>query len=99
MNYCRLLLILFLFSCSPKNKIENNSAEKENKTSLQKEFIDNCQQCLKTKFADQEPDTTFTFSNGKKLNICGSVESVEGKRIFSEFILYECGQDSIVNFW
>jgi hypothetical protein len=47
----------------------------------------------------QRPDTSFTFSNGQKIILCGSKEIYNTQRYFSEFILQDCGQDSIVGFW
>jgi hypothetical protein len=47
----------------------------------------------------QRPDTTFSFSNGNEIILCGFKEVDNNQSYFSEFILQVCGQDSIVDFW
>ncbi|GAB3194312.1 hypothetical protein ABID22_000261 [Pontibacter aydingkolensis] len=59
-----------------------------------------CEQCAASEFGvKQEPDTAFTFSNGKRLLICGYYELQDGKKVFSEFVLSQCGDRDIVDFW
>ncbi len=45
-----------------------------------------------------KPDTTFTFSDGHYISICGSVENRGNETYISEFLLWVCGQDSVIAF-
>lgn len=48
-----------------------------------------------------KPDTSFHFNNGSEIVLCGYKETatVKGKKIFTEFILAVCRQDTIIDFW
>lgn len=52
----------------------------------------------KTTLAGTKPDTTFNFSNGKSIDLCGYVNPGTPKT-YSEFVLTVCGQDTIIDFW
>lgn len=94
-----LLLFLVIAGCASKHQIEvGHKAEKE--------IIGNtgapngeCNKCAASELAESEPDTAFNFTNGSKLLICGYSEPSEGRKIYSEFVLSECGYDSIIDFW
>ncbi len=58
-----------------------------------------CDKCSASDYAESEPDTAFIFSNGSELLLCGYSELKDGRKIYSEFVLSECGKDSIVDFW
>lgn len=45
------------------------------------------------------PKEVFTFSTGQKILLCGYKNEDTGKPTYSEFILQECGQDTVVDFW
>lgn len=55
--------------------------------------------CPKTQFAGTKADTTFQFSNGKTIVLCGYKNPDSKPTTFSEFILSVCGQDTIIDFW
>lgn len=55
--------------------------------------------CPKTQFAGTKADTTFQFSNGKTIVLCGYKNPGIKPATFSEFILSVCGQDTIIDFW
>jgi hypothetical protein len=44
-------------------------------------------------------DRTFQFKNGKKIGLCGFIDTVGKQIIYSEFTVYECGQKNIVKEW
>lgn len=88
-----------MIGCSSENKAEKEKLTlPEQKTELA-QLINACQRCASSDFTDQQADTSFIFSNGKKVLLCGDVEKQDGKTVYSEFVLYECGRDSIWNFW
>ena len=47
----------------------------------------------------QEPDSSFYFSNGQNIILCGFKNSGSLPSTFSEFTLSICGQDTIIDFW
>ena len=55
--------------------------------------------CPKTQYAGIKADTTFHFSNGKTIVLCGYKIPDSNPTTFSEFILSVCGQDTIIDFW
>lgn len=55
--------------------------------------------CPKTQYAGTKADTTFHFSNGKTIVLCGYKNPDSNPTTFSEFILAVCGQDTIIDFW
>ncbi len=44
-------------------------------------------------------DTTFIFSNGNSIILCGSREIDTKGSTFSDFSLRQCGKDSVLGFW
>ncbi|SFS36448.1 hypothetical protein SAMN05660206_101330 [Sphingobacterium wenxiniae] len=48
---------------------------------------------------ESKPDTTFHFSNGKTIILCGYKNPDSNPITFSEFILSVCEQDTIIDFW
>lgn len=55
--------------------------------------------CPKSQFAGTKADTTFLFSNGKTIVLCGYKNPDSKPPTFSEFVLAVCGQDTIIDFW
>jgi hypothetical protein len=55
--------------------------------------------CPKTNYAGTKTDTTFHFSNGKIIVLCGYKNPDSKPTTFSEFVLAVCGQDTIIDFW
>ena len=55
--------------------------------------------CPKTQFAGTKTDTTFHFSNGQTIVLCGYKNPDSKPTTFSEFVLAVCGQDNIIDFW
>lgn len=55
--------------------------------------------CPKTKYAGTKPNGIFHFSNGKTIVLCGYKNLESKPATFSEFILAECGQNNIIDFW
>lgn len=55
--------------------------------------------CPKTQFTGTKADTTFNFSNGKSIALCGFKIPNRTPSAFSEFILAVCGQDTIIDYW
>jgi hypothetical protein len=55
--------------------------------------------CPKTKFAGTKADTTFHFSHGEKIVLCGYKNLKTRPTTFSEFILFRCGEKQIIDFW
>jgi hypothetical protein len=93
-----LLLSLFIAGCASEQQEVDQTADSVEVVSLGA-AEGNCDKCVDSQFAASEPDTTFIFSNGSKLLICGYSELSEGRKIYSEFVLSECGKDSIIDFW
>lgn len=93
-----LLLFLLIAGCTPKQQEVVQVAETQEVGSTVVSES-GCVKCAASEFAEPEPDTAFIFSNGSKLLICGYPELREGRKIYSEFVLSECGKDSIVDFW
>ncbi|RAR70627.1 hypothetical protein CLV55_11027 [Flavobacterium aciduliphilum] len=55
--------------------------------------------CPKTQYVGIKADTTFHFSKGKTIVLCGYKNPESKPTTFSEFILAVCGQDTIIDFW
>lgn len=47
----------------------------------------------------QKADTIFSFSNNKKIALCGYKEIIDDKNYYSEFVISECGSDKIIESW
>lgn len=91
-----ILTILLLAACTVEQDLSNNDTN----NAVAVNQSGKCQLCAPSEFAvEREPDTTFTFSNGKQLLICGTYELLDGKNVFSEFVLSECGDKRIIDFW
>lgn len=59
----------------------------------------NCN-CPKNDFTSSvKPDKIFSFSNGRKIGLCGATEMINNKMAYTEFILFQCGQQKIINQW
>jgi hypothetical protein len=46
-----------------------------------------------------DPETTFHLTNGKEITLCGYAETKDNEKLYSEFVLAECGQDKVIDFW
>ena len=58
----------------------------------------NCD-CIKNTFTEEKADTSFHFSNGKIIVLCGYRNDETENINYSEFVLYVCGEKEIINFW
>ncbi|RDV14670.1 hypothetical protein DXT99_13465 [Pontibacter diazotrophicus] len=99
MNNLYLLLFLLITGCAPKQQQEVVQVAETEEVGSTVASEGGCDKCAASKFVESEPDTSFIFSNGSKLLICGYPELREGRKIYSEFVLSECGKDSIIDFW
>lgn len=57
--------------------------------------------CPPNKFANtkpEKPDAIFTLTKGR-IVLCGYAENKNNERLFSEFVLAVCGQDTVIDFW
>ena len=68
MKYLILFIILTFSGCSANKSSEGKAVENKSINSAISLNIsdNNCDTCLQTEYADQNPDTTFIFSNEKK---------------------------------
>ena len=55
--------------------------------------------CPANEMTHAEPDTSFKFSNGKTIVLCGYIDTETKPITFSEFVLAVCGQDTVIDFW
>jgi hypothetical protein len=46
-----------------------------------------------------KPDKIFKFSNGQTVALCGYSEIQNKQKVFSEFVIYHCGQSKIIAEW
>ena len=46
-----------------------------------------------------KPDKIFQFSNGKTVALCGYSEIQNNQKVFSEFVIYPCGQFKFIAKW
>lgn len=59
-------------------------------------------ECAKSKFVfNTIPGTVFTFSDSKRIAVCGfkDIHILESQAEYSEFVVSECGIDTITGFW
>jgi hypothetical protein len=59
-------------------------------------------ECAKSKFQTNiTPGTVFTFSDSKRIAVCGfkDIHISESQAEYSEFVISECGVDTITGFW
>jgi len=55
--------------------------------------------CPSNKYAGSDPETTFHLTNGKEITLCGYADTKDNEKLYSEFVLAECGQDKVIDFW
>lgn len=55
--------------------------------------------CPQNDYLKTKTDTIFQLSNGKMIALCGYKNPDTKPVTYSEFILGECGQDTIIGFW
>ena len=55
--------------------------------------------CPKNEFAGTKAETTFYFTNGKTIALCGYRNPESKLTTFSEFVLSVCGSNKIIDFW
>ncbi len=84
MKHTILLLVALFISCNNTNKAE----EKYNQT-------ESCK-CPLTQYSDVDADKLVTISK-QQIAICGYHNT--NNNYFSEFVVAECGNDTIFNFW
>lgn len=96
-----LLFTLLAVGCAPVQKQLAEQLAVAEKTARADSPEQICDKCAASSYSAPapEPDTSFTFSNSKKLLICGYPELQGDKIIYSEFVLSECGNDSIIGYW
>ncbi|MBF9254601.1 hypothetical protein I2I11_14950 [Pontibacter sp. 172403-2] len=93
-----ILLYILIAGCAPKQQgvVQVAETEEVSSTGADEGYYN---KCAASEYAESEPDTAFIFSNRSKLLICGYPELREGRKVYSEFVLSECGKDSIIDFW
>ncbi len=64
----------------------------------QRSSVSNCP-CSENMYTGVAPNRVFTFSNGKKIVSCGFVIDEQQPDVLSEFVLAECGADTVIDFW
>ena len=100
MRKAYLLLTLLLAGCTVEQELMTDNPTNLGETVAGTESAAVCEACVASEFGvKQDPDTAFNFSNGKRLLICGYYEPENGRKVFSEFVLSECGDKDIVDFW
>jgi hypothetical protein len=95
-----LIFALLITCCTDEQKTDhkNKPALQEAKRATEPER--NCEKCAASPFGTPEAvDTTFYFSNNKQLLLCGFSEKKDEEKVYSEFVLSECGQDTTIDFW
>ena len=55
--------------------------------------------CAKNEFAGTKANTTFQFTNGKAIALCGYKNLGSKPTMFSEFVLSVCSSNRIIDFW
>jgi hypothetical protein len=95
-----LILVVLMTGCTGEQKTDDKSKPALQEAKIVTESEGNCEKYAASPIgAPEAADTVFYFSTGKKLILCGSVEKEHGEKIYSEFVLSECGKESIVSFW
>lgn len=56
-------------------------------------------ECPSNQYTDSKPETTFHFTNGKAIVLCGFAETKDSEKLYSEFVLAVCGQNNVIDFW
>ncbi len=67
-------------------------------------FVSNSQiskkcECLKTPFETGKESEVFEFPKGKKIMLCGSINTENGNTNYFEFVLFMCGKKNVIDFW
>jgi hypothetical protein len=83
MNKYLLFLVIILTSLSP----------------LFAQYEENWCDCPKTSTTGVTPDTAFVFSSKQVIVICGNKNQSNNPPTFSEFVLAECGEDDVIDYW
>ncbi len=65
---------------------------------LQRSTVGDCQ-CPENIYTSSAPNHTFTFSNDKQIVVCGYGVDEQQPDVLSEFVLAECGVDTVIDFW
>lgn len=91
-----LLCILILSACSNGHKQTAANMAISGKIISIKNI--KCQ-CPANELAATRADTVFTLGNGKSIVLCGFRNTGSTPVDFSEFVLAECGNDSIIRAW
>lgn len=105
MKNLSLLLVLLLVGCSQKRGLENEQTVKKaeviqpKEAGAETESKTKCKACVESMYAETEPDTVFDFSGGHRLLICGGSEVQDRKKFYSEFVISECGNKTLIGFW
>ena len=56
--------------------------------------------CAKNEYiTTKKTDTIFSFSNQKKIFVCGFKEMKNKQIVYSEFVIGICGEDTLIGFW
>jgi hypothetical protein len=56
-------------------------------------------ECLKTAHETGNESEVFEFPKGKKIMLCGSINTENGNTNYFEFVLFVCGKQTIIDFW
>lgn len=56
-------------------------------------------ECIETNFETGKESEIFEFSKGKKIMLCGSINTENGTTNYFEFVLFVCGKKNIIDFW
>lgn len=107
MKYKLLIFFsLIIISCKDKEKssvetnnikledtLQDSSNSKSNKVYIPVEY--DCK-CPENKFTSVKADTVFTLTNNRQIALCGYRNN---DNTFSEFILSDCDEKTVINFW
>ena len=95
-----LFVALLLAGCTVEQELITDNPTATGEAVTTTENTKTCEECIASEFGvKQDPDTAFNFNNGKRLLICGYYEPQNGRKVFSEFVLSECGDTDIIDFW
>lgn len=96
-NFAIAIIIIILSSCTKSSEkgltlAINHNPQEKNKIPPQ------CS-CPENDLRTTKADTVFTFGNGKKIALCGYRNTEDDPVTFSEFVLAECGKDTVLREW
>ncbi|MFB9864365.1 hypothetical protein [Rufibacter immobilis] len=100
-----LLFVSLSLGCAQEKGLEKEQTNKKPEAiqtdvaSTVVETDNKCKACVESIYAETEPDTAFDFSNGQRLLICGGSEIQDKKKVYSEFVISECGNNTLIGFW